>query len=546
VVATPSTAAAATKATTLAVATTAAITTGATATQVATTPGSATTATTYPPLLSGKTVEQVVIAQGVDHTTLDPADGNATPTNNVLNNIYDTLLFWTPDAKLAPRLAESYKQLDDTTWEFKLRKGVKWHDGSDFTAEDVKFTIDRFLDVSRKPRPVQRRSDLVSIKETKVVDPYTIQVVTTTPFPTLPNQLAVEGIVSKKYATGPQGDAILAEKPLGTGPYKFVEWQKNEYIDLVVNPDYWGPAPKVQKVRFRVIPDDQTRLSALQSGSVDLITNVAPELADQLSKSEKVGISSVPSARVIFLIIDTLDPNSPLKDARVRQALNFAIDREGIINTILSGYGIKLSQPLTERHFGYNPNLTPYSYDPTKAKALLAAAGYPNGFELTFNYTTGRYLKDKEVGEAVASQWAEIGVKAKTSSPVWTQYGSLITSRKQAQIFMLGWGNPIWDADATLFSLLDKPKVDASAPDGSLTSYWLNPTAQNAIKEARSVSDPAKRLALYQQAEQIIHDEAPWIFLHQQRDLYAYNKAKIKWLARSDEQLNAFEISAAG
>jgi len=537
-------------ATTASVATTAAVVATTAAGGVATTAVATTAATgtnpavVYPPTLAGGPIDQIVFAQGVDPTTLDPNDHNETPAGNVLNNIYDTLIFWSPDLKLVPRLAESWKQLDEVTWEIKLRKGVKWQDGSDFSADDVKFTFDRYQKADRQPRPVQRRANLKSIKETKVVDPNTLQITTSAPFPSLPNQLAVEGIVSKKYGSGDKGDTILELAPMGTGPYKFVEWKKNDYIDMVINPNYWGPAPKAQKVRFRTIPDAQTRLSALQSGAVDVITNVAPELVDQLNKSDKTGITTAPSVRVIFIILNSLD-EGPLKNAKVRQALNMAVDRDGIIKAILNDNGIKIAQPLTDRHFGYNPNISQYAYDPDKAKQLLKEAGYPNGFEMTFNFPNGRYLKDKEIGEAIASQWADIGVKTKTSSPVWTDYVGLINNRKQAQAYLLGWGNNTWDADNTLFTLLDKPKADVTVADGSVYSYWINEKAQKNILEAKTVSDVKKRESLYQEAEQIVHDDAAWVFLHQQKDIYAFNKAKIKWQARSDEALNAFEVAAA-
>jgi peptide/nickel transport system substrate-binding protein len=194
--------------------------------------------------------------------------------------------------------------------------------------------------------------------------------------------------------------------------------------------------------------------------------------------------------------------------------------------------------------FGYNPDVKPYNYDPEAAKKLLAEAGYPNGFEITFNFPNGRYLKDKEIGEAIASQWADIGVKTKTASPVWTEFFTMVLNRKQAQTILLGYGNTIWDADFTLTTTLSKPKTEQN-PGGSVFSYWVNDKAQSAILEAKSTSDKVKRLALYKEAEQIIHDDAPFVFLHQESNTYAYNKAKISWQGRADEQLNAFEISAA-
>lgn len=539
--------------TTMAAGTTVATTTtGATGTTTAAATGGATTTTAAAaatgsayPTLSGSSIDQVVLAQGVDPTTLDPNDHNETPAGDILNNIYETLLTFTPDVKMAPRLAESWKQIDDNTWQFNLRKGVKWQDGSDFTADDVAYTVGRYLDANRKPRPIQRRANLLAVSEVKVVDPNTVQIITKNPYPALLNQLTTEPIVSKKYCSGTQGDLILAEHPMGTGPFKFVQWVKNDHIDLAINPDFWGPKQVVQKVRFRTVPDAQTRLSALQSGEVDLITDVAPELVDQLNKSGKVGVSTVPSDRVIFIILNSLDQNSPLKDAKVRQALNMGIDRDGIIKAILNGNGVKIDQPLTNQYFGYNPKVQQYTYDVDKAKQLLKDAGYANGFDITFNYPNGRYLKDKEIGDAIASQWNDLGIKVTTSSPVWTEYVGLINSRKQAQAFLLGWGNATWDPDNTLYTLLNTPKADLKTANGSVFSYWNNQQAQSDIVNAKSTVDNGKRQAMYQEAEQIIHDEAPWIFLHQQVSIYGVNKSKIKWQGRSDEFLNVFEMSSA-
>lgn len=499
-----------------------------------------------PTVATTTNLERVILVQGVDPSTLDPGDHQETPATNILNNIYETLVARDAQLQYIPRLAESWKQVDDLTWEFKLRKGVKWHDGSEFTADDVKFTIERYLDANRKPKVLVAASTLSFVASATAVDPLTIQIKTKNPYPIMVNQMTALQISSKKYYTdkgGPaKGDSIagsgeetMATTPMGTGPYKFKEGSKAKgYYDLDINKDYWGAAPKVQAVRFRTIPDANTRLAALQAGEVDLITNVPPELISDLEK-KGIGISSVPSVRVAFIVLNTTEANSPLANPKVRQALNYAIDRQAIIDKILRGNGIRTNSMLTDQHFGYNKELEPYKYDPAKAKQLLTEAGYPNGIDITFNHPTGRYLKDKEAAEVVIANWNDVGIRTKVESPEWTQYVNLINTRKQAQAWMIAWGNATWDADQTIWSQIRK---------GGTYTYIDNPTAWTKLDEAQGTTDSAKRLDLYKDVTKYMYDDATHVFLWQFKDIYGYNKSKIVFNARPDERLNAFEISS--
>ncbi len=521
-------------------ATTAAATAGAGATVAGTT--ASTGATTAAAATGGNGLDRIVIVQGVDPSTLDPANHNETPAFNILNNIYETLVVFDRSGKLQPRLAESWKQVDELNLEMKLRKGVKFHDGSEMTADDVKFTIDRYINsnASTDPDPLKklkRAPNLNFITAVSVTDPNTVKITTKTPSPLLLPKLTAEAmIVSKKYATA-KGDAGLAASPMGTGPYKFVEFKRDNYIDLDGFTDWWGAAggPKVKKVRFRPIPDAQTRISALQAGEVDLITNVAPEQAKQLETGQKTGISTAPSVRVIFITLNTLDdsPSPALKNAKVRQALNYAIDRDAIINNILLGNGFKISSPINKLFFAYE-DLPQYNYDPAKAKSLLAEAGFKDGFDLEFKVPAGRYLKDKEIGEAITEYWKAVGVRVKFASETWSVYQPNIDARKQPPAFMLGWGNSTYDPDGTLYDQFV----------GQRYSYYKNPDFNKLIDQGRTIVDQSKREEIYKQANKILNQDAPWIFLHQQQDIYGTSK-RIKWQARSDEQLNAFEIVGA-
>jgi peptide/nickel transport system substrate-binding protein len=485
---------------------------------------------------AGATVDRVVVAQGAEIVTLDPNDHNDTTTANVINNIYEPLVQRSPDLQLRPALAESWTKKDDTIWEFKLRKNVKWHDGTAFTADDVKFTVDRYLNKDRKPRTIQRATTLANIVDSAtVIDPNTVQIKTKGPGNVLILFLPGEPIVQKALGSGEKGDAIFAEKIVGTGPFKFVEFKKSVNFDMEINKDYWGAKPSVQFARFRPIPDQQTRLQALLAGEVDVINNVPPELVPNV-ETDKTTISSVPSSRVFFIILNTTEPGSPLGNIKVRQAMNHAIDRDAIMKSLYRGYANKLNGLLTTSHFGYNSNLPEYKYDPAKAKQLLTEAGYPNGFEITFNHPTGRYQKDKETAEVLVAQWDAVGIKTKVGSPEWTQYSTLNSTRKQAQAFMLGWGNPRWDADGTLNPLLR---------NGQVRSYWDNDQFNKLIDEALITVDDKKREQMYQEAGLIHVQDATHVFLWQFVDLYGYNKSKIKWQARADEAINIYEMTSA-
>ena len=488
-----------------------------------------------PLLAAAQPAGRVVIAQGVDPTTLDPHNHEESPAYNVLLNLYDTLLFRDKDLKIIPWLAESWRAVNPTTWEFKIRKGVKFHNGEEVDADAVKFSLERIIAPELKMR---QAPNFTLIDKIETPDKYTVRVVTKKPFPTLENQLALRGaIVPPKYFREKDGPT-LAKTPIGSGPFKFVRWAKDEAITMEANESWWGGAPKIKTLVIRPIPEHTTRVAALQTGEVDVVTNVPPHLVKQVEADAKLYISKAPSVRVIYIWIYThkydkehkvLGPvDWHTKDKRVRQALNYAVNIDEVIKNVLEGNGIRVGTVLTSKHFGFDPKIQPIKQDVAKAKQLLAEAGYPNGVDLVLNSPDGRYLKDKEVSEAIGGQLSKAGIRTTVKTHEWGTYLNQMTYVHGAgPIALIGWGNTTWDADGTLTPLFQT---------GKLLSNYHNEQFDSLINEAATTVDPKARLGLYSKALQIWVDDGASIPLYQQMDIYGVSK-RVKFQALSSEQL---------
>jgi peptide/nickel transport system substrate-binding protein len=475
---------------------------------------------------------QIVIAQGADPTTLDPHMHAENYTFAIVHNLFDHLVQRSvKNGQLAhdPELATSWTIVNPTTWEFKLRHGVKFHDGEDFNGDAVKFSIERVLNPAQKAR---WRWAFADIDRVDVVDAYTVRIVTKRPLPTLITNLAFAmPIVPPKYVKE-KGDAYVATHPVGTGPFKFVRWSKDEQMVLEANEGYWRGAPKVKQLIFRPIPDESTRVAALMTGQVDIARGVPPNLVKQIESNPRTRVAKVPSALNIAMPLDTIK-EGPLRDKRVRQAINHGVDKENIIRSILEGNGSAVGGTLTPVMFGYDPNIKPYPYDPERAKRLLAEANYPQGISLTLNVPSGRYLKDKEVGEAIAGQLQKIGVRAQLVVQEW---GTYVTKMPDglSPMYMIGWAGT-WDADGTMFPLLHT---------GERFSRWSNPEFDRILDAARVTLDQNERLKLYSQAGRLVHEEAPWLFLFNGMDIYGVNRAVTDWEPTSDEGTATMMLSA--
>jgi peptide/nickel transport system substrate-binding protein len=478
---------------------------------------------------------KIVIAQGVDPTTLDPQWHEETPAYNVLLNIYDTLLFRDKDLKIIPWLAESWRLVNPTTWEFKLRKGVKFHNGEEVDAEAVKFSLDRIRDPELKGRQAGYFRLFASVD---IVDKHTVRIVTSKPYPTLENHLALRGhVMPPAHFRGK--DKVFADRnPVGSGPYKFVRWVKDEQIELEANPGWWGGAPAVKTLVFRPIPEAAVRVAALQAGEIDVAVNLPPHLISIIDKHPRLYVSKAPSVRPIFIPIYTYQfdvshkpvgpVEGPTRDKRVRQAMLAAINADDIVRTVMEGNAIRTATPLTSKHFGFDRTLAPVKQDPDRARKLLAEAGYPQGIDLVLNSPDGRYLKDKDVAEVVAAQLTKSSIRTRVKTHEWTTYlNQLVYPHKANPMYLIGWGNTTWDADGTLGPLFRS---------GNAQSNYHSPEFDALIDEAQTAVDPKRRLELYAKAQRIMLDDGAVLPLYQQMDIYGVNK-RVGFQALSSEQL---------
>ena len=473
--------------------------------------------------------DTVVIAQGVDPSTLDPQDHYETPAFNVLLNVYETLFLRDDDMKLQPLLGTYSKLINDTTWEFGLRKGIKFHNGEECNAAAVKYSLERIADPKNKLKQTTLQG---IISKVEIIDDATVRVITSKPYPYLDAQLGHIGAIMPPKYTQEKGPAHIARYPVGTGPYKFVSWAKDDQLILEANPSYWREAPKIKKIIFRPIPEATTRVAGLQTQELDVIVNIPPHLSRLMDWKGRSTVAKVPSSRVIFMGIETTK-GGPVANKKVRQAIAQAIDLDTIIKKVLEGNAIKQGVPFTKFHFGYDSTIKPYSYNPENAKKLLAEAGYPKGFDLVLNSPNGRYLNDKEVAEAVVGDLRKAGINASVKINEWGTHMTMLYAHKGGPSYILGWGGATFDADATLFPMLRTDQV---------LSHYSNPKLDAIIDEARAIMDKGKRQKLYTEASQIFKEEVPWGFCYQQMDIYGVSE-RLNWKPRPDEKIVVYQMS---
>jgi len=486
---------------------------------------------------------QVVIAQGVDPTSLDMMNQQETPASNVGAQMFEALLERDQSLKLVPVLAaEMPKLVAPTTWEFKLRRGVKFHNGEDFNADAVKFSIERLANPANKLRG---SSSFAPIDRVEIVDPYTVKIHTKKPWPTFLAHIALRQasiIPSKEYAG--KDTAAVSRNPIGTGPYKFVRWAKDEEVVMEAFPGYWGGAAKIKTVVFKPIPDDAVRVAALQNSEIDVAVNIPPHLANIIEKHPKVYLSTAPSIRTIQLMIYThqmdaqhkpIGPyNGPTVDKRVRQAIAYAVDADEIVKGVMDGKAVRVPTMLTSLHFGYDPSLKPIKQDLAKTKKLLADAGFPNGVDIVLNGPQGRYVRDKEVAEAVTGQLTKAGIRTTLRTYEFVNYlNGMVYVHKAGPVWLIGWGHPTMDAEAIYVPLFKSPNIFVN---------WHNEDFNGMVDEAQTTMDEKKRLALYHRINKLWIEETPAVPLYQQIDLYGASK-RLSWKARSDELIRAYDMA---
>lgn len=434
-------------------------------------------------------------------------------TEHVQNHIYDGLVdFAGPTLTLRPMLAERWENPSPTIWRFHLRKGVKFHNGDPLTAEDVKFSVDYAL-ANKSTVKVY----LGPTQSARVIDPYTVELTTEKPFPALLYNLSRFHIMPR--AVQKIGVEAYAAKPIGTGPYRFVEWQRGQRIVLDANAQYWGGAPSPKRLVFRPILDPSTRAAELKAGGVDVIINPPLPQVKELGAGATT-VLRVEGGRLIAYPINTL--KKPLDDVRVRRAINYAVDRESIVKSILQGFGAPLGQPFAAAWLGYDPEIKAYPYDPKKAKELLAEAGYPNGFDLDWNISVGAFLADKEIAEAAAAMLGQVGVRVRLIPTERAKIQKDLQSATFDGMTAGAWGT-VAESEQTVSWFFGRPPI---------FNDRIKPQLSKLVASAAAEIDRDKRNKAYQELSRFARDEALWLFIHVQDELVA-KRADIPWQVRN-------------
>jgi len=458
----------------------------------------------------------LIIGSSLAVTSIDPHFHNASLNNAMAKHIFDPLVAADARQQAVPGLAESWRPVDERTWEFRLRRGVTFHDGTPFTAEDVAFTLRRAPDVPNSPSSFAQY--IRQVKEIEVVDSHTIRLRSAAPFPLMPVFMSTFTIVSRRHGeTATTPDYNAGKAAIGTGPYRFVEYVPGNRIVLARNPTYWRGAEPWERVTVRFITNAGARLAALLARDVGLIDNVLPSDVARLRADPRVTVWTSPSGQLNYVHMDQFrsgaetphvrdkagNPLSanPLKDRRVRLALSRALNRQGLVDSVMAGVGTPASQVVPEGFFGYSPRIALERFDLEAARRLMTEAGYPNGFRITLHGPQGRYVNEDKITQAVAQMWSRLGIDVTVESiPSATFFPR--GSRLEFSAFTASGANFTGEAASLINSLLVSFNRDAGTGTTNRGRY-SNPEVDRLMAEAFRTLDDRAREALLQRAQEI-------------------------------------------
>jgi peptide/nickel transport system substrate-binding protein len=464
-----------------------------------------------------------------DIQTLDPHSQNHSATTTISGYAYEGLTRYSEKFDVEPALASKWSFVTPTQVRFELRRGVKFHDGTPFTADDVLFSLQRIK------HPASNMIIFASgIKEAKKVDSHTVDLILDGPNPVLMRNLTFVRIVSKAWALknrseNPQDfkakeDTFAARNAMGTGPYKISKWTPDQQITMVANPDWWDqPRSNIKEVVYLPIKSDATRVAALLSGHLDLLTDLPPQDVARLKSNPKIKVIDGPENRTIFFALDlgsdeikgsSVKGKNPFKDKRVREAMSLAIDRDAIKRSLMRGLSIPAAVMVAPVTYGWSQELdTVAKADIARAKQLMTEAGYGNGFEVPLACPNDRYVNDEEICQAVVSMWARIGLKARLTTQPMTQHSAAL-QRHELPLYLYGWGVTTFDAQYTLQDIVH---TKTGGVDGKGNYSRVSDARVDALVQQMKVeTDSPKRLALMQEALRRTRDEVLFIPIHHQ------------------------------
>lgn len=505
------------------------------------------------PVLAG--AQTLTMGLGGNVTSLDPHYHSAGPNSAFAYTIFSRLTETDENSRLHPALAESWEMVDPLTWEFRLRKDVKFHNGEDFTAEDVVFTFERIPQVVNSPGPYT--SYLRGIVGTEIVDSHTLRIKTSHPVPILPlmmHNIAILDSTTHKDVT--TEDFNSGKALVGTGPFRFVSGSTSEGIKLERNDTFWGAAPEWSSVNYRIITNGAARTAAFLAGDVDLIDQVASADVPRISQSDRGDVVSKVGLRLMYINFDHSRsenpvfltdntgkplPTNPLKDVRVRQALSLALDRQVLVDRVMDGAAIPSMQYMPEGAYGYAGDLAAPPADPARAKELLAEAGYPEGFQITLHGSNDRFPNDARVLQAIGQMWTRIGVRTTVDA---MPYGPFQTraSAQEFAAFLGTWGSggePGIGMTNTL-ATYNKEKGTGSINRGR----YSNPAYDEALAAATAEMDDAAREEALVKVMHLLNDDMPILPLYIQKNTWAVKKG-LSYAGRADEATMPQDVHSA-
>ncbi len=497
--------------------------------------------------------QDLAIGLGTPPTSLDPHFHNFTPNNSIAVHIFDRLVHRDERQRLIPGLATSWRAVDETTWEFTLRQGVKFHDGSEFDAEDVVATLTRVPGIPNSPSSFGLY--VRGIAKWDIVDPQTIRLKTVKVNPTLPLDLSTINIISRRNVASTTGDFNLGRAVNGTGPFRFVEYISGEKLVLARNDGYWGRKPDWARVTFVMIASPAARVTALTANEVQLIEQVPSPDQSKLKTDPNVTLAQTVGSRLIYLAVDsfrdqspyTTDkagavlPNNPLRDPRVRRALSKAINRQALAERVMGGFAAPAGGLLAEGFFGASPKLKAEAFDPEGARRLLTEAGYPNGFGITIHGPNDRYVNDEKVLQTIGPMFSRVGVDTRVVTQGWSSFINQASAPTFAYSLMLvGWASETGDASSPLRALVASVNREAGFGDSNRGRY-SNDKVDALLNQALSAVDAAKREALLQEASELAIADQAVIPLYFPVNVWAMRKG-YSYAPRSDEYTLAHSV----
>ncbi len=477
-------------------------------------------------------VTSLVFGRATEQSSIDPHFSQTGPNNATAAGVFERLVSFTAALQLRPCLAVSWTVLDPLTWEVRLRPGVRFHDGTPFTAADVAYSLARVRHIPNSPAPWTHA--VTNIASIDVVDPLTLHVHTPTPTPLLMEQIGLIYIVPARLgpSVGTQ-DFNSGQAAIGTGPYRFVSWTPNDRVVMRASDTWWGGKPAFERVTLRFMPNSAARVAALLSGQVNLIDSVPPTDAAELGRNKTATLFESPTNRIIYLALDAARDSTPfvsgpdgrpipnpLRDVRVRHALSAMINREVIVSRLLSGAAVPAGQIVPPGEGGYAPDLAPTPFDLKAAKALLAEAGHPDGFTLTLHSSADRYPGDAQVAQAVGQMFARGGLHvAGVEALPYNVFAPAATERKYS-VFLFGWSSGTGDSSEALRSIL--ATYDPANGLGALNrTRYSNPAFDRLLREAMGEFDEGKRNHLLAEATGVAMRDYALLPLYWQKAIWA-------------------------